>query len=80
MYFADYFVSLPFPLCMGGTMYILPDGVFLPCDHGLNFDISLCENSINEGGFIGLGYVIICGLFGSNSKRWVVVVELLIGR
>ena len=21
---------------------------FLPCDHGLNFDISLCENSINH--------------------------------
>ena len=28
----------------------LPDGVFfsLPCDHGLDFDISLRENSINQ--------------------------------
>ena len=24
----------------------LPGGVFLPCDHRLNFDIRLCENSI----------------------------------
>ena len=26
----------------------LPSGVFLLCDHGLDFDISLCENSINQ--------------------------------
>ena len=26
----------------------LPNGVFLPCDHGLDFEISLCENSINQ--------------------------------
>ena len=27
----------------------LPDGVFLPCDHGLDFFyISLCDNSINQ--------------------------------
>ena len=26
----------------------LPDGVFLPCNYGLDFDISLCENSINQ--------------------------------
>ena len=27
-----------------------PDGVFLliPCDHGLDFDVSLCENSIYQ--------------------------------
>ena len=26
----------------------LPDSIFLPCDHGLDFYISLCENSINQ--------------------------------
>ena len=26
----------------------LPNGVFLLCDHGLGFDIRLCENSINQ--------------------------------
>ena len=27
----------PFPLCMESTLYVfLPDGVFLPCDHGLD--------------------------------------------
>ena len=32
-----------------------PDGVFLPCDHGLDFDISLlCENLINRSSFFGL--------------------------
>ena len=35
----------------GSIVYVfsfLPDGVFLPCDHGLDFDISLlCENAIN---------------------------------
>ena len=24
------------------------DGVFLPCDHGLELDISICENYINQ--------------------------------
>ena len=34
---------------MENTLYVcLPDGVFLPCDHGLDFDINLCENSINQ--------------------------------
>ena len=28
----------------------LPDPVFLPCDHGLDFDISLRDNSINKKG------------------------------
>ena len=29
---------------------ILPDSVFIPCNHGLDFDIIslLCENSINQ--------------------------------
>ena len=31
------------------TFFSFPDGVFfLPCDHGLDFDISLCENSIQQ--------------------------------
>ena len=28
------------------VVHFLPDGVFLPCDHGLDYDISLCEDSI----------------------------------
>ena len=40
------------PLCMESTSYIfhfsLPDGVFPPHDHGLDFDISLCDISINQ--------------------------------
>ena len=46
-----YFVPLlPFSLCVESTLYIfLPVSVFLPCDPGLNFGISLlCENSSNE--------------------------------
>ena len=36
--YAEYVVRFP-----------LPDGVFLPCDHGLDFDMSLlCESSINQ--------------------------------
>ena len=28
--------------------FFLPGGVLLPCDHGLDVSISLCENSINQ--------------------------------
>ena len=28
--------------------FSLPDGVFLPCDHGMDFYNSLCENSFNQ--------------------------------
>ena len=37
--FPSIFVQLPFSLCMEGTSYVfhLPDGVFLHCDHGLDF-------------------------------------------
>ena len=28
--------------------FFFPDGVFLLCDHGLVFAVSLCENSINQ--------------------------------
>ena len=38
--FSEYFfVPLPFSLCMESTSYgfFLPDGVFLPCDIGLDF-------------------------------------------
>ena len=35
--FSEYFVPLSFPFCMESTLYVfLPDGVFLPCDHGLD--------------------------------------------
>ena len=34
---------------MESTLYVLvPATVYLPCDHGLDFDISLCDNSINQ--------------------------------
>ena len=34
--------TLPFHFCMESTLYVfLPDGVFLPCDHQLDFDVSL---------------------------------------
>ena len=34
---------------MESTLYVLlPDDVSLPRDHGLDFDISLCENSFSE--------------------------------
>ena len=37
--FPSIFVPLPFSLCIESTSYVspLPDGVFLPCDHGLDF-------------------------------------------
>ena len=48
--FSEYYVPLLFSLsfCMETTLYVfLPGDVFIPCDHGLGFDISLlCENSI----------------------------------
>ena len=42
--------SLPFLICVERTSNVspFPDGGFLPCDHGLGFEISLCENSINQ--------------------------------
>ena len=34
-------------------MYVfLPDGVFSPCDQGLDFDINLYRNSINQNQFL----------------------------
>ena len=32
------------------TLFVLPDCVFLPCDHGLNFlhQLIVCENPINQ--------------------------------
>ena len=36
-----------FIFCMESTLYVfLPGGAFLFCDHGLDFHISSCENSI----------------------------------
>ena len=40
--FSEYFVPLPFPLSMKSTLCVFrPDGVFLPCDHGLGFDVNI---------------------------------------
>ena len=51
--FPVYFVSLPFALFMEITLYVsLPGFVFLPCDHVLDFDSSLCDN--------GIKYTVIC--------------------
>ena len=37
-----------FHVCMESKLYVcLLDGIFLPCDHGLYFGISLCEISTN---------------------------------
>ena len=33
------------------------DGGFLPCDHGLDFDASLRDNSFNKGYSRGLRYL-----------------------
>ena len=30
------------------VFYLLPNSVFVPCDHGLDFHISLRKNSINQ--------------------------------
>ena len=39
-FFSNY-VSLPFPFGIESTLYVfLPCGMFLPCDHGVDFDIS----------------------------------------
>ena len=50
--FSEYFfVPFPLSLYMESTLYVLSFRMvfFLPCDHGLDFSISLlCENSINQ--------------------------------
>ena len=47
--FSKYFVPLPFHLCMESTLHVfLPDGVFLPCSHELDFDISVCNRKYNQ--------------------------------
>ena len=45
-----FFVLFPLFLCIESTLYVLSIRMvfFLPCDHGLDFDISLCENLINQ--------------------------------
>ena len=44
--FQEYFVSLPFALFIDRTLYVsFPGFVFLPCDYGLDFDISWCDNT-----------------------------------
>ena len=51
--FSEHLYNCCFLLLSGEyTLYaFLPDGVFLPCDHGLDFDISLCESSNNQSKF-----------------------------
>ena len=40
------------------ALYVfLPDGIFLPCDHGLDFDASLRDDSFNKGCSRGLRYL-----------------------
>ena len=57
------------PFCMESTLYVfLPDGVFLPCDHGLDFDVSLPENSINR--FITAPRVRACVGLLRDSVAW----------
>ena len=55
--FSEYFVflyQLRFPFCIESYLYLVvrfsfSNGVFLPCDHGLDFDISLLGgNSFNQ--------------------------------
>ena len=44
----SFLVPLPLSLCVESTSYV-PNAVFLPCDHGLDFFyISLCENSLDQ--------------------------------
>ena len=46
-FFRVFFVPLPFSLCMEYVVRsFLPDGVFLPCDHGLDFLHLVREDSI----------------------------------
>ena len=37
------FVAVSFSYSME-VRFFLPDGVFLPCGHGMDFDMSLCAN------------------------------------
>ena len=48
--FSRVYVPLLFPFWMESTLYVfLPDSVFLPCYHGLDFQ-SLCNKGILHGG------------------------------
>ena len=51
--FSEYFCTIAVFSSYGEYVvpfFSLPAGVFLPCDHGTGwtFDISLCENSVNQ--------------------------------
>ena len=38
-----------FHFFMESTLYVfVPTTVCLPCNHGLDFDVSLCDNLINQ--------------------------------
>ena len=47
---SGYCIPLPLPFCMGRMFCVvsLPGGVFLPCDHGLDFCISLLCGEFNQ--------------------------------
>ena len=49
-FFRVFFVPFPLSLGMESTSYALSFRMvfFLPCDHGLDFDISLYEDPINQ--------------------------------
>ena len=62
--FPEYFVSLPFALFMDSTLYVsFPGFVFLPCDHGLDFDISCGVTILNA-----IKYTVICWWYDTACK------------
>ena len=53
--------------CIESTLYVFrPIFVFLPCDHGLDFDIIVCENSTNQSKSI---VIMTSRLFKEKSER-----------
>ena len=55
LFFRVFFTILPFRECRVRCSFFLPGDVFPPCGHGLDFDISLFENSTNKNRHLGLG-------------------------
>ena len=54
-------------VCMDNTLYIfLPVAFCLLCDHGLDFDTSLCDNSINQSRGV-IENVYSCDIFISRQ-------------
>ena len=60
-------VPLPFPFWMERTLYVfLPDGIFLPSDHGLDFDISLLFEKSIKISKIGRKSFYVCTVIDSS--------------